>query len=134
MAWVLLIIAGVFEVIWAIGMKKTDGFTRPGPTAWTVGAMIVSFVLLGLAVKSLPVGTAYAIWTGIGAAGTAALGILVYKEPLTAGRVVCILLIVSGVVGLKLVSGPEPGAPSPASPVEPAPGRPSSGAAGDAAR
>ncbi len=113
MAWVYLVIAGVFEIIWAIGMKKSEGFTRPGPTAWTIGAMIVSFVLLGLAVKSLPVGTAYAIWTGIGAAGTAALGILIFKEPLTVGRVTCILLIVAGVIGLKLASGPAPGEPVP---------------------
>src|SRR6476661_885542 len=107
MAWVLLVIAGLFEIVWALGMKRADGFTKLWPSVWTIAAMIVSFVLLGLAVKSLPVGTAYAIWTGIGAAGigaagTAAFGILIYNESLTVSRVGCILLILAGTLGLKL--------------------------------
>ena len=102
MAWVLLLIAGLFEIVWALGMKRADGFTKLWPSVWTIAAMIVSFVLLGLAVKSLPVGTAYAIWTGIGAAGTAAFGILIYNEALTLSRVGCIVLILAGTIGLKL--------------------------------
>lgn len=104
MAWLLLAVAGLFEIGWAIGLKYTDGFTRPWPTAWTVLAMIVSVVLLGLAVRTLPIGTAYAVWTGIGAAGTAILGIYLFGEPATALRLACIALIVAGIVGLKLVS------------------------------
>jgi quaternary ammonium compound-resistance protein SugE len=107
MAWIYLLIAGLFEIVWALGMKKAEGFTRLWPTVWTIAAMIVSFVLLGLAVKSLPVGTAYAVWTGIGAAGTAAFGIVIYNEAFTVSRVGCILLIVSGTLGLKLLSPPE---------------------------
>jgi quaternary ammonium compound-resistance protein SugE len=114
MAWIYLVIAGLFEIVWALGMKKADGFTRLWPTVWTVAAMIVSFVLLGLAVKSLPVGTAYAIWTGIGAAGTAAFGILIYNEAFTVARVGCILLILAGTIGLKLTVGPEAAATAPA--------------------
>ena len=112
MAWVLLVIAGLFEIVWALGMKKADGFTKLWPSVWTIASMIVSFVLLGLAVKSLPVGTAYAIWTGIGAAGTAAFGILIYNEALTLPRVGCIVLILAGTIGLKLSVSPE-AAPSP---------------------
>jgi len=104
MAWTLLVIAGLFEIMWAIGLKYTDGFTRPWPTAGTVGAMVLSVVMLGLAVKSLPIGTAYAVWTGIGAAGTALLGITLLGEPVTAARIACITLIVAGVIGLKLVN------------------------------
>jgi quaternary ammonium compound-resistance protein SugE len=104
MAWVLLLLAGLFEMAWAIGLKYTDGFTRPWPTAGTVAAMIISVVLLGLAVKTLPVGTAYAIWTGIGAAGTVILGIALLGEPATAARLGCVGLILAGVVGLKLVT------------------------------
>lgn len=104
MAWVLLLLAGLFEVVWAIGLKYTDGFTRPWPTAITVAAMIISVVLLGLAVKTLPVGTAYAIWTGIGAAGTVILGIALLGEPATVARLGCVGLILAGVVGLKLVT------------------------------
>jgi quaternary ammonium compound-resistance protein SugE len=107
MAWIYLLIAGLFEIVWALGMKKAEGFTRLWPSVWTIAAMIVSFVLLGLAVKSLPVGTAYAVWTGIGAAGTAAFGILIYNESLSPARVGCILLIVSGTLGLKLLAPPE---------------------------
>ena len=104
MAWVLLVLAGLFEMAWAIGLKYTEGFTRPWPTAGTVAAMVISIVLLGLAVKSLPVGTAYAIWTGIGAAGTVLLGIMLLGEPASAARLGCVGLILAGVVGLKLVT------------------------------
>ena len=104
MPWTLLFFAGLFEVAWAIGLKYTDGFTKPVPTALTVAAMIASVVLLGLAMKHLPVGTAYAVWTGIGTVGTAALGIVLLGEPATALRLACIGLIVAGIVGLKLVA------------------------------
>ncbi|MBX5463536.1 MAG: quaternary ammonium compound efflux SMR transporter SugE [Steroidobacteraceae bacterium] len=102
MAWILLVIAGLFEVGWAIGLKYTAGFTRPWPSVATVLAMIASIVLLGWAVRTLPVGTAYAVWTGIGAAGTVVLGIVLFNEPATATRIVCVALIVLGIVGLKL--------------------------------
>lgn len=98
-------IAGLLEIGWAIGLKHTDGFTRLWPTVATVAAMVSSVVLLGLAVRTLPIGTAYAAWTGIGAAGTVVLGILVLGEPATVARLVCVALIVGGVVGLKLVEG-----------------------------
>ena len=104
MAWTLLVIAGLFEVGWAIGLKYTEGFTRLWPSVWTVTAMIVSVALLGLALKSIPVGTGYAVWTGIGATGTAILGIVLFGDPATALRLACIALIVCGIVGLKLVS------------------------------
>ena len=102
MAWVLLVIAGLFEIAWAIGLKYTDGFTRTGPSIGTGAAMVISVVLLGLAMRSLPVGTAYAVWTGIGAVGTVLLGILLFNEPATAGRIACIVLILAGILGLKL--------------------------------
>jgi quaternary ammonium compound-resistance protein SugE len=104
MAWLYLFIAGLFEVAWAIGLKYTEGFTRLVPSIWTVTSMVLSIVLLGLALKSLPVGTAYAVWTGIGAVGTAALGIYLFGEPATAARLASIGLIVAGIVGLKLVT------------------------------
>ena len=104
MPWTLLIVAGLFEVGWAIGLKYTEGFTRPMPTVLTVLSMIVSLWLLGLALRDLPVGTAYAIWTGVGAVGTAALGIALFGDPATFGRLACIGLIVAGILGLKLVS------------------------------
>jgi quaternary ammonium compound-resistance protein SugE len=104
MAWLYLFIAGLFEVAWAIGLKYTEGFTRLLPSIWTVASMVLSIVLLGLALKSLPVGTAYAVWTGIGAVGTAALGIYLFGEPATAARLASIGLIVAGIVGLKLVT------------------------------
>ncbi len=104
MAWLILAIAGVFEVVWAIGLKYTDGFSRLWPSIGTGVAMVISVVMLSFALKSIPVGTGYAVWTGIGAVGTAILGILLFKEPATAARLVCIALIVSGIVGLKLVS------------------------------
>ncbi len=101
MSWVYLFVAGLFEIGWAIGLKYTNGFTRLVPTVLTAISMAISLGLLGLALKSLPVGTAYAVWTGIGAVGTAILGIYLLGEPATAGRLVCIGLIVSGIVGLK---------------------------------
>ena len=104
MAWTYLFFAGLFEIGWAIGLKYTHGFTRLMPTVLTVGSMAVSLGLLGLALKSLPLGTAYAIWTGIGTIGTAILGIVLFGEPATALRLACIGLIVAGIVGLKLVS------------------------------
>jgi quaternary ammonium compound-resistance protein SugE len=104
MAWTYLFFAGLFEIGWAIGLKYTDGFTRLTPTLLTVASMVVSLGLLGLALKTLPVGTAYAIWTGIGTVGTAVLGIYLLGEPATVVRLVCIGLIVAGIVGLKLVA------------------------------
>jgi quaternary ammonium compound-resistance protein SugE len=104
MAWLVLAIAGLFEVGWAIGLKYTDGFTRLLPSALTVLAMILSVVLLGWSLKTLPVGTAYAVWTGIGAVGTALLGMALFGDPATVARLACIGLIVAGIVGLKLVS------------------------------
>ncbi len=104
MAWTMLALAGLFEVGWAIGLKYTDGFTRLIPSVLTVASMIVSIALLGAALKSLPIGTAYAVWTGIGAVGTAALGIYLFGEPATAGRLISIGLIVAGIAGLKLVT------------------------------
>jgi len=104
MAWVYLTIAGLLEIVWAIGLKYTEGFSRLGPTAITVAAMVASVVLLGIALRDLPVGTGYAIWTGIGTIGTAMLGIMLFQEPATALRLASIGLIVAGIVGLKLVS------------------------------
>lgn len=95
---------GTFEIAWAIGLKYTDGFTRIIPSIWTVGSMAVSFLFLSLALKTLPVGTAYAVWTGIGAVGVAILGIVLFAEPANALRLGCIGLIVGGIAGLKLVS------------------------------
>lgn len=102
MAWFLLLLAGLFECGWAIGLKYTDGFTRPMPTVLTVISMVISIVLLGLAVKTLPIGTAYAVWTGIGTVGTVLLGIWLLGDPVTAARLGCIALIIAGIVGLKL--------------------------------
>jgi quaternary ammonium compound-resistance protein SugE len=104
MAWTLLVVAGLLEVGWAIGLKYTEGFSRPLPTLLTVASMVVSLGLLGLALRDLPVGTAYAVWTGVGAVGTAALGIALFGDPATVGRLACIGLIVAGIAGLKLVS------------------------------
>ncbi len=103
-AWLILVAAGLFEVGWAVGLKYTAGFTRLIPTLLTVGSMIVSLGLLGLALRALPLGTAYAVWTGIGTIGTALLGISLFGEAATAQRLACIGLIVAGIVGLKLVS------------------------------
>ncbi|MHB8708931.1 MAG: quaternary ammonium compound efflux SMR transporter SugE [Desulfuromonadales bacterium] len=104
MAWGILVLAGLFEVGWAIGLKYTDGFTRFWPTVWTVLAMIVSLWLLGIAMKSLPIGTAYGVWVGVGAVGTAVLGIVLLGEPANAFRLVSLGLIVAGIVGLKLAT------------------------------
>ncbi len=104
MPWILLTLAGLFEIGWAIGLKYTDGFTKLVPTVLTAGSMVVSIVLLGLAVKTLPMGTAYAIWTGIGTVGTVILGIVLFAEPVTAMRIGCIALIVTGILGLKFVA------------------------------
>lgn len=100
--WLILVLAGLFEVGWAIGLKYTDGFTRPWPTLATVAAMAVSLALLGVAMKSLPVGSAYAVWVGVGAIGTAILGIVLFDEPASAGRLVSLGLVLAGIVGLKL--------------------------------
>ena len=104
MPWILLVLAGLFEVGWAIGLKYTDGFTRFWPTVGTLAAMVISLGLLGVAMKSLPVGTSYAVWVGVGAVGTAILGIVLLGEPANAGRLVSLGLIVAGIVGLKLAS------------------------------
>ncbi|MBP2445694.1 quaternary ammonium compound efflux SMR transporter SugE [Rhizobium leguminosarum] len=104
MAWFLLFLAGLFECGWAIGLKYTDGFTRPLPTALTVISMVVSIVLLGLAVKHLPIGTAYAVWTGIGTVGTVLLGIWLLGDEASVSRLACIALIVGGIAGLKLTA------------------------------
>jgi quaternary ammonium compound-resistance protein SugE len=104
MPWLALLVAGLLEVGWAVGLKYTEGFTRPVPTVLTVASMIASLGLLGVALKGLPLGTAYAIWTGIGAVGTACVGILVFGESAGAARLACIGLIVVGIAGLKLVS------------------------------
>jgi quaternary ammonium compound-resistance protein SugE len=104
MSWIILVAAGLFEIGWAIGLKFTDGFTRVWPTIGTVLAMIVSLALLGVAMKTLPVGTAYAVWVGIGAVGTIIAGILLFDEPVNALRVVSLTLIVMGLVGLKVAT------------------------------
>lgn len=105
MAWVYLILAGICEIGWAYGLKYSEGFTKPVVSIVTVAVMIISFVLLSQAMKTLPLGTAYGIWTGIGAAGTAILGIVFLNEPRDLVRILCILMIVAGVVGLKIFSG-----------------------------
>jgi quaternary ammonium compound-resistance protein SugE len=104
-AWLLLAVAGILEVAWAVGMKYTEGFTRWGASIAVLAIALLSFWLLGLAMRVLPVGTAYAVWVGIGAAGAGALGIVLFGEPANAARIGCIALIVAGVIGLKLVEG-----------------------------
>lgn len=104
-SWILLVIAGLLEVVWAIGLKYTEGFSRLVPSAITIAAMIASVWLLALALKGIPVGTGYAVWTGIGAVGTAILGIALFGEAASAARIACIGLIVIGIFGLKMVSG-----------------------------
>ncbi|MBB3263842.1 quaternary ammonium compound-resistance protein SugE [Azospirillum sp. OGB3] len=104
MSWVILFFAGLFEIGWAVGLKQTEGFTRPIPTALTVASMVISLALLGMALKSLPLGTAYAVWTGIGTVGTVLLGILLYGESADILRLGCIALIVAGILGLKLIT------------------------------
>ncbi|HDT5890394.1 MULTISPECIES: quaternary ammonium compound efflux SMR transporter SugE [Aeromonas] len=103
MSWLLLLLAGLFEVAWAIGLKYTNGFSRPLPTLLTLSAMGVSVLLLAMAVKQLPLGTAYAVWTGIGAVGTVLMGIWLFNEPATLARVLCLLLIIGGILGLKFI-------------------------------
>jgi len=102
MAWVILVIAGLFETVWAIGLKYTQGFTRLWPSVITIAGMVISFYLLSVSLKQLPIGTAYAVWTGIGAVGTALIGIFFLGEPKDIARVLSILLIVAGIVGLKI--------------------------------
>ncbi|KJK09865.1 MULTISPECIES: quaternary ammonium compound efflux SMR transporter SugE [Pseudomonas] len=102
MSWIILFFAGLFEVGWAVGLKYTDGFTRPLPTVLTIGAMVISLGLLGLAMKELPLGTAYAIWTGVGAVGTVIAGIILFGESMALVRLVSVALIVCGLVGLKV--------------------------------
>jgi quaternary ammonium compound-resistance protein SugE len=104
MPWILLSLAAVFEVARAIGLKFTDGFTRPWPAVGTVLALVISVLLLGSATKSLPIGTAYAVWTGIGAAGTVGFGMMFFGDPVTATRLACVSLVLIGVVGLKVFS------------------------------
>ncbi|MBV4537448.1 MULTISPECIES: quaternary ammonium compound efflux SMR transporter SugE [Pseudomonas] len=102
MSWIILFFAGLFEVGWAVGLKYTDGFTRPLPTVLTVGAMVISLGLLGLAMKELPLGTAYAIWTGVGAVGTVIAGIILFGESMALVRLLSVALIITGLVGLKV--------------------------------
>ncbi|OYY50089.1 MAG: QacE family quaternary ammonium compound efflux SMR transporter [Methylophilaceae bacterium 17-44-8] len=104
MNWLILVLAGLFEIAWAIGLKYTDGFTRVWPTIGTISAMVISVGMLGVAMKTLPVGTAYAVWVGVGAVGTAILGILLFDESANFGRVISLLLIIAGIVGLKLAT------------------------------
>jgi quaternary ammonium compound-resistance protein SugE len=111
MTWFILFVAGLFEIAWAVGLKYTDGFTRLWPTVGTAAALLASMSLLGIALRTLPLGTAYAVWTGIGSVGTAVLGIVLFREPATAMRLVCIGLIVSGIVGLKLATPGQPHGP-----------------------
>jgi len=104
MAWIYLFIAGLFETAWAIGLKYSEGFTKLGPSLFTAASMIISFYLLALALRTLPVGTGYAVWTGIGTVGAAILGIVLFDESRALPRVLCIFLIVAGIIGLKLTS------------------------------
>lgn len=104
MNWTILVLAGLFEIGWAIGLKYTEGFTRLWPTVGTLASMIISLGLLGVAMKTLPVGTAYAVWVGVGAVGTAILGMVLLNEPANAGRMVSLGLIIAGIIGLKLAT------------------------------
>ena len=103
MPWIILFIAGVFETGWAVGLKYTEGFTRLGPSLFTALSMVISLGLLGLALRSIPLGTGYAVWTGIGTVGTVLFGIIFFSEPATPARLACVGLILAGIVGLKLV-------------------------------
>lgn len=105
MAWIYLMVAGVFECVWAVGLKYTEGFSKPIPSVITVAAMIASVWLLAMAMKEIPIGTAYAIWTGIGAVGVAIIGMILFQESKDIVRIMSLLLIISGIIGLKLVSG-----------------------------
>jgi quaternary ammonium compound-resistance protein SugE len=104
MTWFILFVAGLLEIAWAVGLKYTEGFTRLWPTVATIVALVASMTFLGIALRTLPLGTAYAVWTGIGSVGTAVLGIVLFREPATVMRLVCIGLIVAGIIGLKLAS------------------------------
>jgi len=104
MAWIILVLAGLFEVGWAIGLKYSEGLTKLWPTIGTVVAMIISLCLLGIAMKSLPVGTAYSVWVGVGSVGTVILGIILFGEPVNAARLISVALIISGIIGLKLAT------------------------------
>lgn len=107
MAWLVLFVAGLCEVGWAVGLKYSAGFTRIGPSVFTAVSLVASMALLAWAMKSLPLGTAYTVWTGIGAVGAITLGVLLFKEPVTAPRMICLGLIVAGIVGLRLFGGAE---------------------------
>ena len=109
MNWLILFAAGLFEIGWAVGLKYSEGFTRLGPSVFTLIALILSMLLLGISLRTLPLGTAYAVWTWIGTIGTAVLGMMLFREPATVLRLVCIGFIIAGIVGLKLAT---PGAPS----------------------
>jgi quaternary ammonium compound-resistance protein SugE len=102
MSWAILLVAGLFEIGWAIGLKYTEGFSRPWPAVWTILSMILSVGLLGVAMKTLPVGTAYAVWVGVGAIGTAILGMVLFDEPVNTARLLSLVFILAGIVGLKL--------------------------------
>lgn len=104
MKWFYLVIAGIYEIGWAVGLKYSDGFTRLVPSILTVIGMVASFYFLSLSLKSLPMGTAYAVWTGIGTIGTVFLGIVLFKEPVSMMRIICILFIIIGIAGLKMIS------------------------------
>jgi quaternary ammonium compound-resistance protein SugE len=104
MAWIVLVLAGLFEIGWAVGLKYTQGFTRFWPSLATILSMVISLALLGIALRTLPLGTAYAVWTGIGAVGTVVLGIVLFGEPVAASRLACAGLILAGIIGLKLTS------------------------------
>ncbi|MDZ8118328.1 quaternary ammonium compound efflux SMR transporter SugE [Pontiella agarivorans] len=104
MNWAILILAGLFEMGWAVGLKFTKGFTRPGPTLWTISTMLISLWLLSVSMKTLPVGTAYGVWVGVGAVGTVILGIILFGEPANAGRLISVAFIVAGIIGLKLTT------------------------------
>ena len=108
MAWFILVIAGLLEIAWAIGLKYTHGFTKLWPSVLTIAAIVASMYLLGGAARTLPIGTAYAVWVGIGAAGTATLGVLLFGEPLPPARAACLIMLVAAIVGLKLTSVPAP--------------------------
>ena len=104
MAWIYLVFAGLFEICWAVGLKYSEGFSRLWPSVWTIATMIASFQLLSAAMKSIPIGTAYAVWTGIGAAGTAIIGFLFFKDPVSFWRIFFLVVLVGSIVGLKAVS------------------------------
>jgi quaternary ammonium compound-resistance protein SugE len=103
MVWIVLVIAGLFEIVWAIGLKYSEGFTRLWPSVVTLVSLGISMVLLGVSVRVIPLGTAYAVWTGIGAVGTAIVGMVLFREPATVGRIVCLALVIGGIAGLKVL-------------------------------